>query len=254
MVLHSKIVGEGTPFLILHGFLGMGDNWKTLALRFSKLGYQLHLIDQRNHGRSFRSPVFNYEVMASDLEAYCEFHQLENVILLGHSMGGKTGMLFAALYPHRLQKLIVADIAPRFYPVHHDVILQGLSSLNISAINSRKEADSQLSEFVPELGVRQFLLKNLYWKAPGCLALRLNLEVLKANVEEVGEALELHYEVALPTLFLRGDRSEYIVDEDEKQISNQFSNFILVTIPNAGHWLHAENPEAFYSNVATFLS
>ena len=97
MVLHSKILGEGTPFLILHGFLGMGDNWKTLALRFSKLGYQLHLIDQRNHGRSFRSPVFNYEVMASDLEAYCEFHQLESVILLGHSMGGKTGMLFARI-------------------------------------------------------------------------------------------------------------------------------------------------------------
>ena len=136
MVLHSKILGEGTPFLILHGFLGMGDNWKTLALRFSKLGYQLHLIDQRNHGRSFRSPVFNYEVMASDLETYCEFHQLKNVILLGHSMGGKTSMLFAALYPQRLQKLIVADIAPRFYPVHHDVILQGLSSLNISTINS----------------------------------------------------------------------------------------------------------------------
>ena len=131
MVLHSKIVGEGTPFLILHGFLGMGDNWKTLALRFSKLGYQLHLIDQRNHGRSFHSPVFNYEVMASDLEAYCEFHQLENVILLGHSMGGKSSMLFASLYPHRLQKLIVADIAPRFYPVHHDVILQGLSYQNL---------------------------------------------------------------------------------------------------------------------------
>ena len=111
----------------------------------------------------------------------------------------------------------------------------------------------QLSEFVPQIGVRQFLLKNLYWEAPGCLALRLNLEVLKANVEEIGEALELQYEVTLPTLFLRGDRSEYIVDEDEKRISNQFSNFILVTIPNAGHWLHAENPEAFYSNVAAFL-
>ena len=163
-------------------------------------------------------------------------------------------MLFAALYPQRLQKLIVADIAPRFYPVHHDVILQGLSSLNLSAIYSRKEADALLSEFVPELDVRQFLLKNLYWKVPGSLDLRLNLEVLKANVEEVGEALELHYEVSLPTLFLRGDRSEYIVHEDEKQISNQFSNFILVTIPNAGHWLHAENPEAFYSNVVAFLS
>ena len=101
--------------------------------------------------------------------------------------------------------------------------------------------------------MRQFLLKNLYWEAPGRLALRLNLDVLKANVEEIGEALELHYEVALPALFLRGDRSEYIVDEDEKQISSQFSNFILVTISNAGHWLHAENPEAFYSNVAAFL-
>ena len=245
MVLHSKILGEGTPFLILHGFLGMGDNWKTLALRFSKLGYQLHLIDQRNHGRSFRSPVFNYEVMASDLEAYCEFHQLESVILLGHSMGGKTGMLFAALYPNRLQKLIVADIAPRFYPVHHDVILQGLSSLNISAINSRKDADAQLSEFVPELAVRQFLLKNLYWKTPGCLALRLNLEVLKANVEEVGEALELHYEVALPTLFLRGDCSEYIVDEDEKKFQINFQTLFWLLFQMLGIGYTPKIPKPF---------
>ena len=164
-VLHSRIIGEGVPFLILHGFLGMADNWKTMALRFSKQGYQLHLIDQRNHGRSFHSDIFDYDAMAADLEAYCLYHQLESALLLGHSMGGKTAMLFAALYPQRVQKLIIADIAPRFYPIHPHTILEGLSSLDFSIIKSRKQADLHLSNYIPEFGIRQFLLKNLYLSA-----------------------------------------------------------------------------------------
>ena len=253
-VLHSRIIGEGVPFLILHGFLGMADNWKTMALRFSKQGYQVHLIDQRNHGRSFHSDIFDYDVMAADLEAYYQHHQLESALLLGHSMGGKTAMLFAALYPQRVQKLIIADIAPRFYPIHHQTILEGLSSLDFSIIKSRKQADLQLSNYIPEFGIRQFLLKNLYWKFPGELGFRFNLEVLKTCVGAVGEAYPQNCKVSIPTLFIRGDRSEYISLEDEKQISNQFLNYRLKTISNAGHWLHAENPEAFYTTVFEFLS
>ena len=253
-VLHSRIIGEGVPFLILHGFLGMSDNWKTMALRFSKLGYQLHLIDQRNHGRSFHSDIFDYDAMAADLEAYYQHHQLESALLLGHSMGGKTAMLFAALYPQRVQKLIIADIAPRFYPTHHQTILEGLSSLDFSIIKSRKQADLQLSNYIPEFGIRQFLLKNLYWKFPSELGLRLNLEVLKTCAGAVGEACPQNCKVSISTLFIRGDRSEYISLEDEKQISNQFLNYRLKTISNAGHWLHAENPEAFFTTVVEFLS
>jgi len=145
MLLHSNIIGKGNPFIILHGFLGVGDNWKTLAKRFSEKGYQLHLVDQRNHGRSFHHEDFDYDILAEDLKNYCEYYKLEKIILLGHSMGGKTAMLFAAKYPELVQKLIVADIAPRFYPIHHDTILEGLASLYFKALKCRKEADKQLA-------------------------------------------------------------------------------------------------------------
>jgi len=134
MLLHSNIIGEGKPFVILHGFLGMSDNWKTLGKQFIEQGYEVHLVDQRNHGRSFHDDVFNYEVLAEDLKVYCEYHNLEDIILLGHSMGGKTAMLFATLYPELVSKLLVADISPRFYPIHHDAILNGLSALNFDEV------------------------------------------------------------------------------------------------------------------------
>lgn len=254
MLLHSKIIGQGTPFLILHGFLGMGDNWKSFAMRFSELGYQMHLIDQRNHGKSFHDEAFDYDVMASDVLEYCQFQEIKNCIILGHSMGGKTAMLFAARHPHLIKKLIVVDIAPRYYPVHHDAILEGLNALDFSKIQTRKEADEILSKYVSEMGVRQFLLKNLYWLSPKQLGLRLNLPVLSANVHEVGEALPPHLTISSYCLFVKGDRSEYIGQEDEYQINIQFSHASIKTIPNAGHWLHAENPDAFFSAVAHFLS
>ena len=253
MDLYSNIIGEGKPFIILHGFLGMGDNWKTLGKEFSDAGYQVHLVDQRNHGRSFWSDTFNYEVLAEDIKRYCDKHDLKNIILMGHSMGGKTAMLFATLYPELLDKLIIADISPRFYPVHHEWILNGLSALDFDKIESRSEADKALSKHIKEKGIRQFLLKNLYWKEKGRLALRLNLEVLKREVAEVGEALPSYATYNKETLFLRGDRSEYIGVEDESIIKNYFPNATIETIPNAGHWLHAENPEAFYDAVMRFL-
>lgn len=253
MILHSKILGEGQPFVILHGFLGMSDNWKTLGRQFAEQGFQVHLVDQRNHGRSFHDDDFNYEVLAEDLRVYYNEHHLENTILLGHSMGGKTAMLFATLFPEVVSHLIVADIAPRFYPVHHDAILEGLSSLNFENIKSRGEADALLSDYVSDFGTRQFLLKNLYWIEKGKLALRNNLEVLKANVEEVGEALPIHSKFEGNTLFLRGDKSEYISLQDESGIKAQFPKADIETISNAGHWLHAENPKEFYKAVIQFI-
>jgi pimeloyl-ACP methyl ester carboxylesterase len=217
------------------------------------LGYQIHLVDQRNHGRSFHSDAFDYELLAKDLKEYCVHHNIKKCIVLGHSMGGKTAMLFAALYPDLAKKLIVADIAPRFYPVHHDAILEGLSALDFKTTKSRTQADEQLSNYVAEFGIRQFLLKNLYWISQGQLGLRLNLKVLSDNVSEVGEALPSHFKVEVSTLFLKGDRSEYITSQDEKQISVQFPNSKVATISNAGHWLHAENPKEFFTVVADFL-
>ena len=254
MLLHSNIIGEGQPFIILHGFLGMGDNWKTLAKQFSGLGFELHLVDQRNHGRSFHDTEFNYEVLASDLLNYCQHHDLKDCILLGHSMGGKTAMLFATLYPKLVSKLIIADIAPKFYPVHHDAILEGLTSLNFQTINTRKEADLQLSNYVQEAGTRQFLLKNIYWVSPGVLGLRINLPALKTHVSEVGEALPPSLSYVKECLFLRGDKSEYISLQDEGLIKSQFPEASIKIIANAGHWLHAENPVDFYESVRSFIA
>jgi esterase len=254
MILHSNIIGNGKPFIILHGFLGMGDNWKTLAKEFSESNYQVHLVDQRNHGRSFHSEDFDYELMSADLKAYCDDHNLSDIILLGHSMGGKTAMLFAATYPELVNKLIVADISPRFYPVHHDTILEGLNSLDFSKIKSRGEADKALSSYIKDQGIRMFLLKNLYWVKKGQLGLRINLPVLKENVSEVGEALPTHAIFNKDTLFLRGDRSEYIGEQDETIIHRHFPNSKIITIANAGHWLHAENPKDFFTAVMNFIN
>ena len=254
MLLHSNIIGEGQPFIILHGFLGMGDNWKTLAKQFSVLGFELHLVDQRNHGRSFHDTEFNYEALASDLLIYCQHYEIKDCILLGHSMGGKTAMLFAALYPQLLSKLIIADIAPKFYPVHHQAILEGLTSLDFQTINTRKEADSQLSYYVQEAGIRQFLLKNIYWVSTGVLGLRINLPALKVHVSEVGEALSPSLSYVKECLFLRGDKSEYISLQDEGLIRSQFPKASIETIANAGHWLHAENPVDFYECVRSFIA
>jgi pimeloyl-ACP methyl ester carboxylesterase len=253
-ILHSNIIGEGTPFVILHGFLGTGDNWKTHGKHLAASGYEVHLVDQRNHGHSFHDEAFNYEVLAEDLKRYCDIKQLKNIVLLGHSMGGKTAMLFSTLYPELVGKLLVADISPRFYPVHHDAILEGLSTLNFNEITSRGAADKALSAYVAEAGTRQFLLKNLYWKEKGKLDLRINLEVLYREVAEVGEALPSYARFEKKTLFLRGDRSEYIGLEDTPIIKNHFPEATIVTIANAGHWLHAENPKDFFQAVIDFLT
>ncbi|MEP0263587.1 alpha/beta fold hydrolase [Dokdonia sp.] len=255
MLLHANIIGEGKPLVILHGFLGMGDNWKTLAKQFAKDGYEVHLVDQRNHGRSFHSDDFSYQYMAEDLKVYCEEKGISNISLIGHSMGGKTAMLFATLYPEVVSKLIIADIGPKFYPQHHQTILEGLQSLSINkeALQGRKEADAFLSNYISELGIRQFLLKNLYWVEKDVLGLRVNLPALIAQINSIGEALPENSFFDKPTLFLRGEASDYILDEDEALIQSAFAKAKLITIQNAGHWLHAENPRSFYEETMHFL-
>lgn len=252
-VLHSQIIGEGTPFIILHGFLGMSDNWKTLGNQFAGDGYQVHLVDQRNHGRSFHSDDFSYALMAEDLKNYCEHHSLSEIILLGHSMGGKVAMLFAVTYPDMVSKLLVADIGPRAYPSHHQDILKALSLLDFSKIKKRSEADALLSDYIKDLGTRQFLLKNLYWKHKGELGLRVNLPVLTKNIEAIGEALPEGTIFEKATLFLKGSKSEYIIISDEFLIIKHFPNAKIMNVSNAGHWLHSENPKEFYQFVTNFL-
>lgn len=252
-ILHSQVFGTGTPFLILHGFLGMSDNWRTLGKRFEASGFQMHLIDQRNHGRSFHSNTFNYKVMVEDLNKYCEYHQLENIILLGHSMGGKVAMEYATTYPNNLSHLIIADIGPKSYPLHHQIILEALSSLDFTKIKTRKEADKTLQKYISNTGIRLFLLKNLYWKSKEELGLRINLPILIKNIKEVGKALAPNAYFNKPTLFLRGENSGYIEDTDVILIKKHFPKASIKTIPKTGHWLHAENPNDFFEEVLGFL-
>lgn len=253
MILNSRIEGEGKPFVILHGFLGMSDNWKTLGSQFAEVGFQVHMLDMRNHGKSFHSDDFSYELMANDVKEYCEFHNLENIILLGHSMGGKTAMLLATLHPELIEKLIIADIGPKFYPQHHQPILEGLNAVDFSRQPSRSEVEETVSKYITDFGTRQFLLKSLYWKEKEQLAFRFNLEVFNKKIEEIGKALPIENIFEKPTLFLRGSKSNYISDEDFETIHYHFPVVKIVTISNAGHWLHAENPKDFYNETMIFL-
>jgi len=253
MKLYANVFGEGAPFLILHGFLGMGDNWKTLAKKISEQGYQVHLIDQRNHGRSPHSDLFSYQYLAADVLEYCEDRHLKDITLLGHSMGGKTAMLFAVHHPEFLKKLIVVDIGPKYYPLHHQDILDGLSSLDFEMLKSRKEVDEALSAYVPEMGVRMFLMKNLYWKEKEVLGLRMNLEALLQNSSEIGVELPGELVYLGETLFMKGEKSNYIVEEDKARIKIQFPKSRIEMISKSGHWLHAENPDEFLVSVLEFI-
>ena len=251
-LLYSKIEGNGEPLLILHGFLGMSDNWNTLGGRFAER-FEVHLIDQRNHGRSFHSPDMSYELMAVDLLSYIDHFKLKNVNLLGHSMGGKVAMLFAVTNPEKVKSLIVADIAPRFYPRHHDFILNALQAVNFSEVASRSEIEEIFESYIADWGIRQFLLKNVYWKSKNQLAYRFNLQALVDNIDEIGVALPARTVFNGHTLFLKGENSGYIADEDIDMIKMHFPNAQIETVKNAGHWLHAENPDDFYHKVVRFI-
>ncbi len=252
-ILHSKILGEGIPLCILHGFLGMSDNWKTLGASYAEKGFNVHLIDQRNHGKSFHSTDFTYDILANDLKAYLNFHKIKETALIGHSMGGKTAMQFACNFPEMTQKLIIADIAPKFYPPHHHGIISALQAVNLDTIGSRSEADKELQKHLSDDGVRQFLLKNLYWTKDKKLAFRFNLKVLSQKMKEVGENINSEDRYAGPALFLKGSKSEYVVAHDITDIKKHFPNATLDTVSKAGHWLHAENPSEFLEKSLSFL-
>ena len=251
-ILHSKISGKGTPLLILHGYFGMSDNWKTLGKKFAE-SFEIHLIDQRNHGRSFHQDEFNYAHLADDLFAYVNYYKLDKIIVLGHSMGGKTAMLFAVKYPSFVDKVIIADISPKYYQHHHNDILKALNSVDFKIHNTRKLVDEKIAEIISDVGVRSFLLKNVYWKEKGILDYRFNLKSLTDNNAEVGKALPVHTLFEGKVLFIAAGNSGYILNDDHALIKLHFPNSSIQTIANVGHWLHAESPELFYKLVMKFL-
>lgn len=249
--LYFRELGEGKPLIILHGLFGSSDNWLTLGRKFAE-DYKVYILDQRNHGQSFHDNDFSYEAMASDLKQFIDSKGIEDPHVLGHSMGGKTAMTFATTNPDSIDKLIVADIGPQSYPVHHTSILKGLFSIDLQSIKSRKEADEQLTEYIPEMGIRQFLLKNLT-RSGSDFAWRINLPVIAQSIEQIGKGLNQNTSYANSALFVRGEKSDYVKDSDFNLIHSIFTNCKLETVLGAGHWLHAEKPQEFYHIVMNYL-
>ncbi|MGC6479278.1 MAG: alpha/beta fold hydrolase [Flavobacteriaceae bacterium] len=253
-LLYSHVIdGTGPDLIILHGFLGMSDNWKTLGKRWAAQGYRVHLLDQRNHGRSFWSEDFSYAHMAADLQQYITENQLSNYRIIGHSMGGKTLMYWLGEYQTPISHAVVADIAPKTYEPHHNVILNALASLDFKTLESRQAVEAVLKEQISDPGVRLFLMKNVHRKADKRLGLRLNIEVLRKANAVVSEGLPSHFASSVPTLFLAGAHSDYVLTTDHDSIQKQFSEATIDYIPQASHWLHAEQPDLFFDRVNRFF-
>ena len=254
MKLFYRQAGElGSPIIILHGLFGSSDNWLTLGKILGET-HRVYMLDARNHGQSPRSEIFDYNSMAADLKEFMDDHSIINPILIGHSMGGKTVMQFALNYPDSFSKMIVVDIAPKFYPVHHTMILQGLATVDLKTLKSRTEANDVLKRFEENEGVRQFLLKNL-WRNPeknNEFDWRLNVPVIAKNIDVIGFELSNEKAVEKPVLFIRGSESHYIQDEDERKIWELFPDYELITIEEAGHWVQADKPKEFLQIVQRF--
>ena len=256
-LLHYLDQGQGRPLVILHGLFGTLDNWQSLARRWAtEAGLRVVSVDLRNHGRSFHSPEHTYALMAQDvLELFDHLQLGADTTLMGHSMGGKVAMRLALDHPERLARLIVVDIAPRFSNMEHqDDIVAGLQAVDFTTCANRQEADAALARYVPNVGTRQFLLKNLYRTEDNTFAWRINLEVLAAQLAAIGEETVGKAPFLKPALFIRGGQSDYITTADKLHgIPALFPNSQVATVVDAGHWVHAEKPEEIFEMVKTFV-
>ena len=253
MKLFYRKSGQGQPLIILHGLFGQSDNWNTLAKQFSENGFEVYAVDARNHGLSSHSEDWNYKVMSEDILELITDNNLKDVIFLGHSMGGKVAMQFAIDHPNYLDKLIVADIAPKCYPPQHKSVVQGLEAVDFKTKKTRKEAEAILSQYISDFGTKQFLLKNIYWKENEEMDWRFNLKVIKEKMENVGKAITSEVPCDVLALFIRGENGNYILDEDVDVIQKMFPNSTLETIQGAGHWVHAEKSKEFFDAVMKFI-
>ncbi|MDA9227668.1 alpha/beta fold hydrolase [Flavobacteriales bacterium] len=253
-MMFSRIYGKGQAVIIIHGLFGMSDNWNSIGKKISD-NFNVHIIDLRNHGRSFHNNNFSYHDMSNDLQEYLFQHNIQKPILIGHSLGGKVAMDFCFKNAEKVKGLIVVDIAPKTYNVDfHNKLLNILNSLPISNYNSRDEIDKVLSKSITELSIRSFLMKSLYRDGDKSFNWRFNIEVLKKELSNIKNADFLNGELTLPTVFIKGGNSNYINSVDESLISKHFKNSRIREVVGAGHWVHAEKPNLFYDEVITFIT
>lgn len=241
MDLNFKTFGSGPPVIILHGLFGTLDNWQTVARQLSE-NFTVFILDLRNHGRSPHAPQHDYPAMAEDLRAFMEHHWMYKAHIIGHSMGGKAAMYFALHHPDWVEKLVVVDIAPKKYPRGHDTILKALLSVDLAQARERSDVETTLSTYIDDPGVRLFLMKNLSRKPEGGFEWKMNLPVLNDQYENILVEMTTDAPFENPALFVRGERSDYVLEEDLPLIKKLFPSATLVTVPDAGHWVHAEQP------------
>lgn len=249
--LHHQSLGQGQPLILLHGLFGSADNWGTIAKHFSQ-SHQVISVDLRNHGRSPHHDSQNYMDMAEDLIALCDSLNLASVHLLGHSLGGKVAMQFATQYPERVDQLIVVDMAMRAYPDEHTHLIDAMLAVDLPTMQNRSGVDKALSRKINSSMVRQFLLMNLV-KSDSNLRWRINLAALKANYPALQQAVCETAQYDKPCLFIRGERSDYVRDDDIEQLKAHFTKAQFSSLPT-DHWVHAEQPQAFIEVVSQFLN
>ena len=252
MQLNYKQFGNGTPLIILHGLFGSLDNWQTLAKQFAE-NFSVYIIDVRNHGKSPHTAEHDYISIAEDLKEFMQQQNIDKAHFIGHSMGGKAVMQFSILYPEKVLKQVIVDIAPKKYGRGHDDIFDAIFSLDFNTLQSRNEADEQLQKMIPDFGTRQFILKNLDRTDDGKYAWKFNLETLFREYENVRGGVTSSKPIDVETLVIKGEKSGYVTTEDEVNFKTLFPKTTIASVSNAGHWVHAENPRELLTLVNRFL-
>lgn len=247
--LNSKIIGQGEPIIMLHGLFGMLDNWQTMAKRLADSGFMVILIDQRDHGRSEHTHQFSYDLLADDLLHFMENNWIHKSIILGHSMGGKTALRFAAEHESMVSSLIVVDIGIKQYAGGHQEVFDALLSIDLNTLSSREMAEELLQSRLNDYGTVQFLMKNLSRKKEGGFAWKMNLHLLYKEYRNILASVEFSHPVHVPSWFIRGQKSDYILDSDIPEIKNALPEASFVTIPGAGHWVHADKPDELFEAI-----
>lgn len=252
--LNYEKYGSGQPIIILHGLFGSCVNWKTVSEMLSSQ-FSVYTLDLRNHGESPHSEQFNYNVMTEDLKQFILRHNLQKVIVIGHSLGGKTAMTFASTYPQMVDKLIIVDIAPRAYLSSLKGLIESMMSVKLSQYNKLREIVSALEFQIPDLSTRYFLVKNIKRDKKGQLKWKINLQSIHDNYDNLNKAVPIGLSIDRPTLFIRGEDSDYVMEQDMNVIKTfYFPHAHIVTIPKAGHWVHIDAPNEFVSIVQEFVS
>jgi esterase len=253
MELYSRIEGSGFPMVLLHGLLGSSDNWRTVSKRLGQ-SYKVYSVDLRNHGQSPHGGRMTYPVMADDLRELLERQEISEAHVVGHSLGGKAAMQFAISYPDRVKKLVIVDIAPKAYPPSQRSILAALDQLELQSFKSFGEIDAALAPAIPELAIRQFLMKNIARVPNSGFRWRIDIASIGKSYDHLTKAIIPARRYDKPACFVRGGRSDYIQDTDLPSIRAIFPRAELATIAGAGHWLHAEATDEFLRVLIAFVT